>query len=86
MNAEKRDAMVARVQATFAEYPSWDSLPVVKKQVDITVAMSPDGFDEGGPTYSQQSYVQALYEVCAVADVIGRGPVGFSIVGSRVKD
>jgi len=85
MNAEKRDAMVARVQATFAKYPTWAELPVVKKRGDVTVNMVPDGMVDGQPSFSEQAYVAALYEVCAEADVTGRSAEGAAVTGDRVK-
>jgi len=63
--AEARDIMVALVQATFAEYPAFVSLPEVKKADIINRVMIEDPEDPA-------QYVAALHEFCAS----GTAPTG----------
>lgn len=69
---EARDRMQARVKATFDKYRTLAELPVAKKQGNIEQVV----FDE-----QQATYVQALHEVAALGEIIGRR--GHAIVGVR---
>jgi hypothetical protein len=63
MDAENRDRMVARVQETYAQYPTFMSLPEASSGNIQWIVMSDDNSE----------YVRALHEVCARGVVVGRG-------------
>lgn len=69
---ESRDAMVARVNKVFKEFRTFESLPVTQKHGNVAEKVADD---------TQKTYVEKLFVVCAIADVIGRR--GESIIGER---
>lgn len=75
-SAAARDAMNARVQEAFAEWPSFYDLPQTKA-AGRRIAI-------GGDPDEQQNYVKALYGACYQSKPIGRD--GNGIVAEDVED
>lgn len=69
---ESRDAMVARVNATYAKYPTFFALPEVSGG-DIFSSL---------PGNDPSAYVKSLYVVCANGEVTGRK--GDAVYGKAV--
>lgn len=72
MDAKKRDAMVARATAAHKKWPHFDKMPVAKSG-DIAVKVQGDPADN-------TNYVNALYEVSAKGEVVGRADGDQAIV------
>lgn len=70
-----RDAMVGRVKAAHAKWPSFDKMPVSADTGDGFVTVPVKNVEDG------TSYVEALYEVARVADIVGRREKAALIVG-----
>ncbi len=73
MKAETRDKMVARVKATFAEYPTYESLPVMG--VDEFPRTTTERHEVPAPR-DQHSYICALYASSIHGRVFARGADG----------
>lgn len=79
--AEARDAMVARVKAAHAKWPGFNDLPVVTEFGPEYVMQPVDEKREAG-----LPYIDALYEMARVADIVGRREKGALLVGKLPKN
>ncbi len=75
--AEARDRMVARVHAAFKTHPRFEGWPKVKAPSAALLA-------EVQTPVTEESYLAALYEICAVGKPTGRA--GGALVGRRTED
>lgn len=74
-SSASRDVMTSRVKETFAKWRSFHDVPETTAGSDVRVVIKND---------SQVDYVNALYALCGVGEVVGRS--GDMLFGKTVKD
>jgi hypothetical protein len=88
---EARDEMVARVNAAFQKWRSFDKMPEIDNakamrmnlRVDVPALVKLDANDKvTGKSFPEIGYVEALYSICARGTPVGRN--GNQILGKSL--